>query len=176
MKITEFAVYNEEGEVTGVEGIAHDITEQKKIEDALRSSEERLKLGQSAAGIGIWDLDMRADEGTCSGQYIELYGLSPKDLPRRGDDLYPLPSHQEGLKLIHSDDRQSAVRNKERAVKGEGPYELEYRVTWPDGTLHWLLSKAKTFFDESGRCTRLIGVNRDVTEKKRVEEELRQSA
>lgn len=176
LKITEFAVYNEEGEVTGVEGIAHDITEQKKIEDALRSSEERLKLGQSVAGIGIWDLDMRADEGTCSGQYIELYGLSPKDLPRRGDDLYPLPSHQEWLKLIHSDDRQSAVRNKERAVKGEGPYELEYRVIWPDGTLHWLLSKAKTFFDESGRCTRLIGVNRDVTEKKRVEEELRQSA
>ena len=176
LNITEFAVCDEEGEVTGVEGIAHDITEQKKIEEALRSSEERLKLGQSVAGIGIWDLDMQTKLGTCSGQYLELYGLSPKNLTLLGDDLYTLPSHQDWLKLIHSDDRQSAVRNKEKAVKGEGPYEMEFRVTWPDGTLHWLLSKAKTFFDESGKCTRLIGVNRDVTEKKRVEEELRQSA
>jgi len=175
-RVTESPVSNRAGEVTAVEGIAHDITEQKKMEEALRASEERLKLGQSVADIGIWDLDVLSNAGTCSGQYMKLYGLTPDKGTQLGEDLYPLCSHEEWLEMVHPEDQEGARARRERAIKARGPYELEFRVLWPDGTTHWLLSRAKTFFDKPGRCTRMIGVNFDITERKLVEEQLQQNA
>ncbi len=174
-RITEFPVRNKEGKVRAVEGVAHDITEQKKMEEALRSSEERLKVGQSLADIGIWDLDVQADAGTCSRQYLKLYGVTPEDRTEVGDDLYHFLSPKKWLEMVHPDDRDLVMTTREKAIEGAGPYELEFRVIWTDGTVHWLLSRARTFSDESGKCVRMIGVNLDITDKKRVEERLRQS-
>src|SRR5581483_4059721 len=76
-------------------------------------------------------------------------------------------------KLVHPDDRAGAVRNVELAFETGTPVEGEWRVVWPDGTMHWLAGRFQVFKDSSGKPLRLTGVNIDITERKNAEAEIR---
>ena len=107
-----------------------------------------LALAQQAAGVGFWDWDMVNDICACSDQYFRLYGVEPR----------PSLSYREWQHLVHPDDRKPAP-----AGGFEDPYQTEFRCVWPDGSVHWLLSKARIVRDDSGRPVRMIGANVDVT-------------
>jgi PAS domain-containing protein len=77
---------------------------------------------------------------------------------------------------VHPEDREGAVREVERVLKDkDGAFEAQWRVIWRDGSVHWLLGRGWVFRDDEGVPDRLIGVNVDITERKRFEEALSDS-
>ncbi len=142
-----------------------DIASRKRAEESLRKSDEWLGLAQRAAGVGIFDADLKTGETRVSeGQFL-IYGLDPA-----GKWL----SHEEWLKRIHPEDRDRMDRRLKSALSGTQFPGTEFRVVWPDGSIHWLLSQLKVFFDEAGTATRQVGVNVDVTSRVRAETVLNQ--
>ena len=140
--------------------LIEDITEQKRAEEALRNSEEWLKTAQNAAGIGIWDWDAGSGEIRASGTQFRLFGLEPGSR---------FPIGEEFLRLIHPEDRQRIDGEMRLALAGRGPGELQFRVIWPDGSVHWLLTRGRAFLDEAGKTVRFIGANVDITGRIRAE-------
>ena len=146
--------------------LVEDISARVNAERALRDSEMRLTLAQGAAPIGVWDWDLRNNAVTVSGAYMSLYGLP--------DDHPPL-EYKDWLERLHPDDRESLQAQVSDALERTHCWDSEFRVRWPDGSVHWLLGRGSVFLDEGGRPIRMAGANLDITERKRSEEALRES-
>jgi PAS domain S-box-containing protein len=132
----------------------------------LRRSEARLRLAVEYAGIGIWEWDDRSGGITCSENTGPLFGL-----PFGSVDT----SEAAILALIHPDDRERVLAAEQRHRAEGNDFAVEYRVVWPDGTVHWLEAKGRaTARDGAGRVTTTLGVIVDITERKRAEVELRE--
>jgi len=131
-------------------------------EEALRTSEERLRLAVSCGQVGIWEWDIAAGRVVWSDRLKAIFGLSA------GADNLDL---QAVLDVIHPEDRPrvEAALEQSRAVGAD--YDVEYRICWPDGSLRWVASKGRMVSD-AGRLVRAVGVAMDITERKRAEEEL----
>jgi len=160
-----YPMYAPDGRPLGVGGIVTEITGRREIEDALRMSQQSLELAQTAAGIGTYDWDVVTGVGRCSDQWCPLYGLPVSD---RG------PSQEEWVALIHPEDRARVLEGARLQLEGV-PCNTEFRVVWPDGTLHWLFTKGQLIRDARGNPSRTVGVTMDITERKRAEATLRES-
>jgi len=160
-----YPMHAPDGRLLGVGGIITEITGRREIEDKLRISQESLELAQAAAGIGTYDWEVATGEGRCSELWCPLYGLPPSD---RG------PTHEEWAKLIHPEDRARVIEGAIQQLHGV-PCNTEFRVIWPDGSLHWLFTKGNLIRDAAGNPVRTVGVTMDITERKRAEAALRES-
>jgi PAS domain S-box-containing protein len=145
-------------------GIAQDITDRKEAELNNRTNTERFVLAQHAASIGIWDWDIVSGERWFTPEYFDLFGL-PRDSPP--------PTYEDFIARVHPEDVATAQQRVQNAVTGKAEFDFEFRVVWPDASVHWITSKGRAFHDDSGNPVRLIGVNLDITERKRIEESLR---
>jgi len=145
--------------------IVQDITERKRAEDALRSSEESLRLAQEVAQIGTFDRNLVTGEGRWTPQLESMHGLAPGGYPRTISQF---------IQLVHPADQQQLSELIARSMEsGEG--HGEWRVVWPDGTVHWIAGRWSVFRDADGKPTRVIGIDYDITERKQAEEALRAS-
>ena len=134
----------------------------KLAEKALRESEERLRLAQQVAHIGTFEWNIQTGVNTWTPELEAMYGLP----------LGGFPGTEEAWEqLVYHEDRPEALRRVQEAMD-KGGFEGEWRVVWPDGTVHWLYGRAFVFKDESGKPLKLIGINIDITERKQAEEEL----
>jgi PAS domain S-box-containing protein len=138
----------------------------KLAEGQLRTSERRLTLAQSAAHLGQWDCDLRTNTHAVFGEYLQLYGLPADHAP---------PTYEEWLGLVHPDDRERLQSILRESIERTHVWDTEFRVRWPDGSIHWLLGKGTVFLDDSGQPVRIAGVNLDITERKQAEALLRES-
>ncbi|MEH1916625.1 PAS domain S-box protein [Nostoc sp.] len=161
-----FAVYDEQGKVSYYGGIAEDITERKLAEESLRESEARLSLATEAVQIGIWDRNLIANTCVWSASMGLLYGLPSNTL---------CPTVEDYFNLIHPADRESVAASIARMIE-EGKGSTEYRIVWPDGSLHWLNCKGQVYYNEVGQPIRIIGTNRDITERKLAEQKISEQA
>jgi len=141
-----------------------DITSRKRTEDALRVSEERLRLAQQAARIGTFERDVRTGHITWTEGLELLYGLAPGSFEGKTIAFFK--------NLIHPDDFERAVHVIEEALETGEPTACEWRAIWPDGSVHWIESRWRVSKDESGESLRVFGVNMDVTERKQAEQAL----
>ena len=127
---------------------------------------ERLNLATDAAKMGIWDWDIQHNVLIWDKQMYSLYGVKPEDFGG---------AYEAWLNGIHPDDRETSEQVSEQARRGEIPYDVEFRVLWPDGSTHWLKADGQVFWDEQGNPIRMLGVNYDITERKKAEEKLNES-
>jgi PAS domain S-box-containing protein len=131
----------------------------------LSQEKERLQMALKAGRLGSWEFDVRTSELTASNACKATFG-------RGADD----PFGYEDLRAsIHPDDRQRMADAVAATIATGADYDIEYRVVWPDGSLHWVQIRGKLAYDNDGAPLRMSGVSLDATDRKRAEAALRES-
>ncbi len=159
-----FPVHDENGAVVRVAGIAADITERKQAEEALRKSERVLREAESLGHTGSWEHDLVTGEIFNTDENLHLFF---------GDDRSKGASFEDYTQATHPDDREFVMRRHAQLLAEGGPRDIEYRVVWPDGSVHVLFGRATVVRDELGQAIRTYGTNLDITERKQAEEQLK---
>jgi PAS domain S-box-containing protein len=134
----------------------------KDVEARLRISEERLRLLEAASGIGMFELDLESDRLDCTPQVAVLFGL---------DSRIPGATLADWERVMFTDDVPK-VRAAIETAKRSGRYHVEFRVTHPDGSLHWLSGSGQTVRDETHHARWLRGACYEITERKVLEARL----
>ena len=144
----------------------HDITERKRMEHALKESEQRLDLALSGANEGIWDLRVLKNDLYLDPRYYTMAGYLPNAFPSTFDEV---------MKRIHEDDAEQVKRIHEQNLSGNRDvFEVEFRFLRQDGSYMWIHTKGKVVErNEKGAPTRISGTNADITARKHAEEALR---
>jgi PAS domain S-box-containing protein len=157
---------DESGKVVKWYGVSTDIEERKRAVEALRASEARLQAAVDAADIGLWDWDLDSGKILLLGHHEKLFGFAPGEF---GGNY----SSFEGC--VHPDDLKKLGSVVQRARDDRSEYVDEYRVIWPDGSIHWINARGRFVYDETGQPGRMYGAVIDVTERKRADETLRKA-
>jgi PAS domain S-box-containing protein len=132
--------------------------------EALRASEERLRLALSGGSIDIWEYDVETARLRWHGGLKVILSL-PGDI----EDL----TLKTLLDAIHPEDRQNVETAFRASLSRNSGHDIEFRVVHPDGSLHWFVSKGSPECDSTGKAVRMRGIALEVTERKRAEEEIR---
>ena len=152
------------GQKIGLLTIHRDITRCKLVEEELRKSETRLSMIQRAAGIGAWDWNIAEDTVVWSPETYVIYGLDP-NIP---------VSHEQVMSLVHPEDRSRITDlQNELQMRHAKIWKVEYRIDHPSLGMRWLLSWGKVVYNSEGDLIRIIGVSFDITERKNVEDSLK---
>jgi PAS domain S-box-containing protein len=132
------------------------VEQHKQAEEALRTSEERLRMAVEAGQVGIWDWDIPGNRISWSDRVYEMFGLQP------GAD-------NEGMagvrKRVHPEDWPKVEQGLAAAHAGGPPYSAEYRTVLPDGRIRWVMTKGHLVRDGEGRPLRMVGATNDITER-----------
>jgi PAS domain S-box-containing protein len=147
-----------------------DITEQKHYEElektqkALQAATERLELAQKAGRIGTFEWDIQTGVIRWSVVSEELFGFRPGTF----DGTFEATK-----RIIHPDDRERVEKALAAAVKDATELEIEFRTFRPDRAIRWIVTRGKVIADSARGTLRMVGVHQDITERKRVVEQLR---
>ena len=141
------------------------ITGRREAEAALYQTEERLRFVLEAAGVGTWERDLITGVGQWSRRLGALHGFEGGTLHGPFDAF---------LIHVHPDDHAQVRRTIERAIREHTDWNVEYRTTWPDGTEHAVNAIGRAMYDERGIPIRTAGIGMDVTERQRLETQVRQ--
>ena len=139
-----------------------------KSHQALREQNSFLEQAQESVGLGWWVLDPDQEHMiTWSPQAHRIYGLDPAQFDGRAETL---------ARLVHPDDLPMVSAAIAAALAGGPPYRAEHRIIRPDGSLRWVLQAAVVERDDAGAPGRMLGICQDITDRKRIEDEIRASA
>ena len=145
---------------------AIDVTEQRRAEQALHASEERLRMAQHVSKIGTFEWNIQTGVNTWTPELEAMHGLPPGGFAG---------TQRNWEEMLHPEDRPHVVRSVGEAL-ATGVFADEWRVVWGDGSSHWLAGRGRVFKDDDGKPLRLLGINIDITERKQGEDELRRLA
>lgn len=132
----------------------------------LQESYERFDLAQKVSNVGAFEWNIQTGVNTWTPELEAMYGLQQGEFPG---------TQGAWEELIHPEDKQKAINGVDAALETGKPVESEFRVIWPDGSIHWLLGRWQVIKDDSGDLQKLIGVNVDITERKKDEQALKES-
>jgi PAS domain S-box-containing protein len=139
---------------------AADMIEHHRADDALRESEERLRLAQSSTGIGIWDWNLQTGNVTWTPELEAIFGLEPGTVKCYADFR----------DRVHPDDIERVEAERDAAIRRRHPFTLEFRIIRSDGVVRWIQAMGGAFYDEvTGEPMRILGNNLDITERKLAE-------
>jgi PAS domain S-box-containing protein len=136
----------------------------RELNDTLAASEERLQMALDVGGMGVWQCDLKSGAVHWWPGMDRIHGLPANARPMHLDEY---------RELIYPDDRSRVVASVRNAIENKSAHQLEYRVLWPDATVHWLEVRAKLLMDLQGEPWQLSGVCLDVTGRKRIERDLK---
>jgi len=136
-----------------------------RLGEELRVREERLLFILASAGMGTWDWDVRSGELVWSERCLEMFGIPA------GTEM----TYERFLSALHPEDREPVDQAVQMSLSQNQDYSIEMRAVWPDGSIHWVLSRGRACFDAAGKPIRMSGVAMDVTRLKQTEEDLKQA-
>ena len=146
-------------------GIVMDISDRKTVEIELRDAKKKFDLALKAARAGVWEMNIETGKAVWSNEIGRLLGLEQQTPP--SFDLW--------MKAIHPDDRQKVIDTITETTREAKESSMEFRVTWPDGSTHWLMSRGQPTRNENGEWTGYIGTIIDSTERRKLLESVHQS-
>src|SRR6266571_6891152 len=142
------------------------MAERGRAEEALRESEARMSLAANAANLGLWIWNIPGgDERWVTEKWRQLFGFAESE-PVTFDRF---------LEVVHPGDRKRVKQVVQHMLEHGGEYEIDYRITRPDGSIRWIASHGSVGLDERGKPVLARGVSRDVTKRKIAEDALRES-
>jgi PAS domain S-box-containing protein len=156
----------EDGQPQGFQIIARDVTERHTAEEALRLSEESLVLSQHIGKVGSWGLDFRTQALSWSAETHRIFGQACQASEPSLDIFY---------KAVHSADREAVRHAVEEALYIGAQFSIDHRIVLPDGTERWVHEQAEVMRDAQGAPAKLTGTVQDITERRHLEEQLRQA-
>ncbi|MEW6602455.1 MAG: PAS domain-containing protein, partial [Nitrospirota bacterium] len=156
--------YEYNGSIGGLIVYTEVITERVVRENALRSSEEQLRLAVYGGSVGIWEWDIATDRLEWNDQLKIIFGL-PADITGLTLDKF--------MAAIHPEDLAGTEKAFRTALERKIEFRREYRIIWPEGSVHWIVAIGRGFYDPAGLPLRMLGCALDITERKLAEEALR---
>jgi PAS domain S-box-containing protein len=147
--------------IVQINGTVQDVTEQRRIQEALRESEERLRLAAQAGRMYAFEWDRKSDIIVRSAEFTHILGTA-------GDSKNT--TCQQMLNSVHPDDREKVVLATNECTPECPMSRVRYRVVRPDKSVVWLEKNGHAFFDEKGEMIRMIGMIADITDRKLAEE------
>ena len=148
-----------QGRFAGYIGSCVDVTELVNKDQALRESEERMRVAAQAVNLGIWEWDLSKDEIWATNARRALLGL-----PASGKIAL-----EDFICRLHPDDRDRVRHTIDDAIHSGRDFDSEYRLILPDGIVRWMSMRGSVQFDDAGKPTRLLGISIDITERKQAE-------
>ena len=159
------AVQDAEGNVTGYIGIGHDITKRKESESKFQLLTERLSLATAVAEVGVWEWDVANSAMTWDDTMVKIYGFSlDKESP-----------YEQWRRAVYPEDLPLAEGALKKTLDEKGRATVDFRIIRPDGTVRHLSAAEGSVLDEAGNVSKIIGVNIDVTNRRKVETELQRA-
>jgi two-component system, chemotaxis family, CheB/CheR fusion protein len=156
----------ENDHVVRIWGTQRNITLQKSAEMALTKTRNQLNFALAAGSVGTFLWDFSTNKITWTKMQESLYGLKEYSFKGTLEDWF---------KFIHPDDVAATRKAIEESIGQQKDLSAEFRIYWPDGTLHWILTRATTSFDRKGNTIEMSGVNIDISERKFKEQLIREN-
>jgi len=165
ISLTISPVRDARGRIIGASKIARDITERKRVEQALHESQAQLTLALESSRTAMFDWDVNLRRGSWNDQLATLYDFRPAE---------NYITAEEWLSLFHPDDVGRLVRENEQTLRENDKFQFEYRTAPRGGETKWILSHGRVVRDTQGKALGLIGTHTDITDRKLVEQALQQ--
>lgn len=146
-----------------VEALLRDIAARREAEVRLQHAQDWIQLAQETGGVGAYHYDVKRDLLEWSASCFSLFAL----------DGGAAPTIEQWLSRIHPEDAPNVAKVAADAIQRGKPVNQEYRAVLPDGTVRWIQDRGTVHLDAQGRPDRVVGLNIDVTDLKRAEEEAR---
>jgi PAS domain S-box-containing protein len=143
-------------QTTLIAALIANLVRRRRAERSLSESEARVTLAAEAAHLGVWELNTTTGEMWVSDKIRELFEL----------DAGETADHATLGDRVHPGDQAARAAAIDGAIRGHGEYEIEYRIVLRDRTVRWISERGRCMNDAEGRPTRLLGVSRDITERK----------
>ncbi|MEI1278447.1 PAS domain S-box protein [Leptospira venezuelensis] len=143
-----------------------EITKPKADRESLRQSNRRLKLATKAANVGIWDLDLIKNVLVWDEGMYYLYGVPKTEFSG---------AYEAWERSLHPEDKTRAIEDFYNAVAGRKEFDTEFRIIWPDKSVHYIKAIAAVFRDSEGNPIQMIGTNWDITQIKVADQEFRKN-
>ena len=160
-------------------GTHQDLTQRKQYEAALRQSEQRLAIAASGARIAMFDWNIVTGEAIWTEQVVQLLGRTTQlKSPMTTMKASPLSlsfQYHDWAQCLHPDDLERVERQLRHCMQEHLSFESEYRVVWPDGSIHWLAARAVFQYDVDDKPLHMVGILMDITERKLADDALRKS-
>lgn len=154
--------FKDNGKLFGLT-VVRDISERKRIEQALQSSRVALEEAQRIGHIGSWDVDIVNDVLTWSDETFRIWEI---------DKTKFAATFEAFVDTVHPEDRERVVQVYNASILQHTRYEVEHRLLFPDGRVKYILERGQPYYDEEGKPLRFIGTSLDITERKHIENTL----
>jgi len=143
-----------------------DISERKRADAALQEAANRLSMATQAGGVGIWEFDVANNHLIWDEQMFRIYGVSRDHF---------VGAYQTWYTGLHPEDRERSAEQFQAALRGEKDFDTEFRVVWPDQSIHYIRALAQVKRDAGGKASLAVGTNWEITAQKQAEMHLRES-
>lgn len=162
VSLTISPIKDGQGAVIGASKIARDITAEKKAAEALKESEERLRIALEAGEIGVWDWEIANNKLTWTDNVYTIHDVSKNDFQ---------VTYENFSKLIHPSDKEDAREKIMTSLKNKTPFQAEFRIITPKGETRWVSTRASVTLDDKGNPIRMLGATSNITRQKQLDQE-----